>query len=84
MNLKRKVWIIEPYVHGNGGWYGWKILSSEKGMQLKRALSIDPYTKYDLWSRYEEYGDLGAIRICYKKDPNRAIYYFNDCEWKKI
>lgn len=84
--MKRKVWIIHPLCHGNGGWYGQSILSSKKGMQLKRALSIlNPFTEYDIYNDYRDSGYLGAIRICIKPDANKSILYFDgeDYLWTK-
>jgi len=85
---KRKVWIVKPFEHGNGGWYGFKVLSSKKGMQLKRALSIkNPEVKYDCYntSFYED-SKHGALRICFRPDPNRTLYYFHsgDRRWYKL
>ena len=82
---KRKVWIVKPFEHGNGGWYGFKVLSSKKGMQLKRALSIkNPDEKYDCYNSSYNIKHA-AIRICHKPDPNYDLYYFhsNDRIWYK-
>jgi hypothetical protein len=82
---KRKVWIVQPHCHGNGGWYGYKTLSSKRGMQLKRALKINPFTEYDAYNDYDHTGRLGAPRICFSEDPNRSLFLFNgnDMRWEK-
>jgi len=73
----KKVWITFPSVHGNGGWCGDKVLSSPQGMQLKRALKIDPEKKYNVYEDWDSYGTLGAIRISVKPDSNASIYYWD-------
>lgn len=66
------VFVIIPSCHGNGGWCGYRLLAI---MDLQDALSIEnPNNFFD-----EE------IRICYKNNPNSALYVFNryDCQWEK-
>lgn len=75
---KRKVWITQPQPHGNGGWCGDKVLSSPRGMQLRRALKIDPVAKYGIYQDWYEYGTLGATRISFRPDSNKSICYWND------
>lgn len=76
------VFVIIPSCHGNGGWCGYRLLAI---MDLKDALKIqNPNNFFD-----EEWcggwGSLEWIRICYKNNPNSALYVFNryDCQWEK-
>lgn len=83
---KRKVWIVSPHCHGNGGWCGQSVLSSKRGMQLQRAVKINPSVKYDVYEDWFEFGRLGATRICFKPDANKSLYYWQSDEkrWIKI
>lgn len=85
INTKRKVWIIQPLVHGNGGWYGSQRLSSKRGMQLNRALKINPFDRYDTYNDYYHTSNLGAPRICISQDVNKSLYYYDGEEnrWTK-
>jgi len=83
---KRKVWIIKPYCHGNGGWYGWGMLSSKRGMQLRRALKVNPLVKYDLYNDHQDVGTLSAVLICFKPEPNSSLFRFHggNYRWEKL
>lgn len=83
IKLTDKVWIVVPHCHGNGGWCGYSTLSSKKGMQLKRALSIkNPSTKYNYDTNWQWEGVHGSIRIATKPDPNYSIYFFDEDDEK--
>lgn len=72
---RRRVWITQPLVHGNGGWYGDQVLAGS--MPLHKALAINPESRFDVYQDWGEYGRLGATRISIKPDSNKSIYYWN-------
>ncbi len=79
LDKRRRVWITQPLVHGNGGWYGDKNLS-ETSMPLHKALAINPESRFNVYQSWQEYGRLGATRISTKPDSNKAIYYWHSEE----
>ena len=82
---RRRVWITQPQVHGNGGWCGDTILS-ESSMPLHKALAINPESRFDIYQDWREYGRLGATRISTKPDSNKGIYYWHgdDQRWYEL
>ena len=78
----KKVYLVEPSAHGNGGWCGSNVIARERlGSILSKG---NPYCcyggNYDLGYTMGSASDWGAeVRICLTENPNDSIYIFN-CE----
>jgi hypothetical protein len=75
----KKVYLIEPKAHGNGGWHGQSTIAYER---LGKLLTINPYYEFgdELDYNIQTANWYGAeLRICLTEDANDSIYVF-DCE----
>jgi len=67
----KKVYIIEPLEHGNGGCYGSKVLSN---LPLRNALKTDPMSMFDIY----DYGITFYPRICTTENMNDCVYVWDN------
>lgn len=72
----KKFYIVAPLCHGNGGWYGEKVLAEFN--TLKECFSYkDERAKFE-----RSWDGTDSLRICIDKNPNHAIFVFNDDKQK--
>ena len=76
IHKNKKVYIIEPLEHGNGGCYGSNILDF---VSLSNALKINPMKHYDL---HDYWGRNFYPRICKTRDMNDEIYIWDEYDHK--
>lgn len=83
------VFIVQPSLHGNGGWCGSRTIEK---LPLNEALERRPF---DFGSDFEPYFEMDEVyykneyasplRICYDDNPNHALDIEDDNNsWKKI
>lgn len=76
----KKLFLIQPLEHGNGGWHGYNVLShvTEKWMLKRNPVKIYLNNYYN-----PMFGS--QLRLCKSKDPNDCIYLFDheDNTWIK-
>lgn len=78
--LTQQVYLVQPSVHGNGGWCGSTTLGSGP---LRDLLCIDPQYQHGIADR--DFGD-DQYRICIDENPNHALAIFNaeDERWEIV
>lgn len=76
--LTLPVFIVKPSAHGMGGWCGSSVV---KQCTLKEALKFFPDMDNLSYSPYDG-KVIDYERICKTKDPNSAIYIWNDDSYK--
>lgn len=75
------VYLIRPLDHGNGGWYGSKIVTHAR---LEQLLAENPYDAFnDIIGDY--YEGESPVRICLTANANDSIYIYNpeELKWEK-
>lgn len=83
IHKNKKVFLIEPIAHGNGGWCGSDtVLHDRLGKILSQRNPYDRWNDLNYSIREAELY-CSELRICLTEDPNDAIYVFNcdDLKW---
>ena len=76
LDLDREVFLVQPSVHGGGGWCGSTTLT--KG-PLRDLLCLDPEFEYGYCDSY--FGD-DRYRICIDENPSHRIAIYNEYKWQ--
>ncbi len=72
MKTKKKLYLVMPLEHGNGGWHGWKTLAHVTPEWMLRRNPVNIY----LDGYYEPmFGSM--LRLCTTENPNDAAHLFD-------
>lgn len=68
----RKLYLVMPLEHGNGGWHGSETLAHASVEWMLKRNPVETYLEGDYDPEYGSY-----LRLCKTEDPNSAVYLFD-------